>query len=100
MLVAQNNNPFDFMGGPKAPPVEMMGEPMDKRKKAVQLASFYLKNDPSDPYGNYTPKQYFPPYAATDGLILRDKEFENKMFQMLGGFNPDLVKRKSSNNYG
>ena len=71
-----------------------------KRQKALQLAGFYLKDDPSDPVGNYTPKQYFPPYSATDGLILRDKEFENKMFQMFGGFNPDLVKRKSSNNYG
>ena len=40
MLVAQNNNPFDFMGGPKAPPVEMMGGPMDKRKKALDIARF------------------------------------------------------------
>jgi len=33
-------------------------------------------------------------------LILRDKDYENKIFQMLGGFNPDLVRRRSSNNYG
>ena len=38
MLVAQNNNPFDFMGGPKAPPVEVMGGPIDKREKAFNLA--------------------------------------------------------------
>ncbi len=101
MLVAQNNNPFDFMGGPKAPPVEMMGGPMDKRKKALDIARFLKTDiDPSDPYAIYTPKQLFPPYAAGKGLIMRDKQFEKEAYKFLTGFDVDLVKRRSSNNYG
>ena len=91
---------YDDYNDPKYSDPLTLPVDLAKRQKAVQLASFYLKNDPSDPFGNYTPKQYFPPYGATDGLILRDKDYENKMFQMFGGFNPDLVRRRSSNNYG